>query len=194
MLYIFFIIILVLIILLGYYINSRISKSEKEDKKHKDESINTLIDHNSILYQTIYDTITDEFLNDELNHMISRELFKLFAREKLYDYIKLQINTNEYHFHISSDVLKEAATKIIYNDNDIDNILNKMFDSQLGLNISECEEQFKEHEIFIKQFNENSKVDLELHPKESKFDESESEETGEITLDDIISTGTVEDI
>ena len=46
---------------------------------------------------------------------------------------------------------------------------------------------------FINQFNENSKSDLELHPKETNIDESETEEIEEISLDKIISTGTTED-
>lgn len=166
--------------------------TEKEDAELH-SAISRLTAHDSFLYKRIQDVLNDEFLIDELNHMISKDLFKLFAREKIYDYMKLEINTDQCHSHISKDILKNAVTQIIYEDSEIDSMLNNIFNAQLTINLSECENNLKEHQKFVDQFNENSKSDLELHPKEPISEVSEENDIPELSLDDIISTGTVED-
>lgn len=154
-----------------------------------------VIDKNSILYIDICNEIKPELFEFQLNHMISKDLFKVSAKEELFDLFKLKINSNEYRstYILSSNILKENAENIIFNDKDIDLLIGKIFDDQVEKNISECENITNEHLEFINQFNENSESDLELHPRESNIDESETEEIEEISLDKIISTGTTED-
>lgn len=156
---------------------------------------NIIIDKNSILFRDICNEIKPELFKFQLDHMVSKDLFKLSAKEELFDLFKLKINNDEYksYYVLSTNVLKGKVEDLIYENKDIDLLIGKIFDDQIEKNISECEYITNEHLEFINQFDENSKSDLELHPKESNIDESETEEIEEISLDKIISTGTTED-
>lgn len=165
------------------------------DKNKSTSKDNVTIDKDSILYGDICNEIKPELFKNQLDHMISKDLFKLSSKEVLFDLFKMRINNNEYksHYVISTNVLKEKVEDLIYKNKEIDLLIGKIFDDQIEKNISECEYITNEHLEFINQFNENSKSDLELHPKESNIDESETDEIDEISLDKIISTGTTED-
>ncbi len=178
--------VLVLFVVLCLFLNKKESTNTTKPK-------NISIDKNSFLYIDICNNINPELFNNSLNHMISKDLFKLSAKDELFDFIKLKINEREYESSLSSGTLKDMAEKIIYDDKDIDLLIGKIFDDQIEKNISECQTITDEHMKFINQFNENSETDLELHPKESNNDESESEEIEEIDLETIISTGTTEE-
>ena len=166
------------------------NKSQKIDLKD-----NVIIDKNSVLFRDICNEIKPELFGNQLNHMINKDLFKLSAKEELFDLFKLKINNNEYksYYVLSTNVLKGKVEDLIFDNKEIDLLIGKIFDDQIEKNISECEYITNEHMEFINQFNENSKSDLELHPKETNIDESETEEIEEISLDKIISTGTTED-
>lgn len=165
------------------------------DKNKSTLKDNVAIDKDSVLYRDICNEIKPELFKNQLDHMVSKDLFKLSSKEVLFDLFKMRINNGEYksHYVISTNVLKEKVEDIIYKNKDIDLLIGKIFDDQIEKNISECEYITNEHLEFINQFNENSKSDLELHPKESNIDESETDEIDEISLDKIISTGTTED-
>lgn len=165
------------------------------DKNKSTSKDNIIIDKDSVLYRDICNEIKPELFKNQLDHMISKDLFKLSAKEVLFDLFKVRINNGEYksHYIISTNILKGKVEDLIYKDKEIDLLIGKIFDDQIEKNISECEYITNEHLEFINRFNENSKSDLELHPRESNIDESETDEIEEIGLDKIISTGTTED-
>lgn len=191
-----FIISLFLLLILGYSLYSTNNKKMYKERLHQD-----LISKNSELFKYILDKINPEILKDELNNLVSYDLFKEDSIELLYLNLYDDINENRYNWlqqdsydiKISDDDVSLLLREIL-NSKEVDVKLADMFVNRVTDNIKESEQLEQEAIIYHKSFGDEPNGSPILHPMNTNNEESELDEIREKSLEDLLSVGTVEDI
>lgn len=184
-------IILILVMWVFYIIYKEFAKWE--------ENIITRVEEDPGLEQLLSEYISEDNFREELEAGLSKEMFIVYCRVKLINRLNDDIDNRKFNSYITVNKLgvstfRTAAEKYINYSEKITSELELIFIENISRNVELAAMFEEEYNESLKEFGEDPDKDLELHPTVQEIHEPETEEIDEITLADISSTGTVEDI
>lgn len=168
--------------------------ARKEEKNLADKLLSS-----SEVMDILLNHITENEFEEELDDVLYTELFTNNCKEKLLTIFNYDLESNVFDSYIKNNKLNTTAFKnsmenIIKDSDIVHSMFENMLLERMSRNIDYAIEVDKIHMEFVKEFDDESDEDLELHPIVSNSNELETEDDREITLADISSTGTVEDL
>lgn len=183
--------IVVSIVLIGYFGYTMYKKSKEDQEKKEDKYWKK--ERNS-LQIILLDKIENYDYSELLNHLISYDLFKddcirNITEELDFNTIRDGLRINDDKKRPSEEKIKEYIDYIFRNDSEIDQYLVTLFVDQVERNIKEGEQIEKEHETLVKAYGNDDNVQLRKAEKEE-----EDEDIPDSTMDDLYKSKLIEDI
>ena len=193
--------ILVIGICLAVRSNNKNKKLDEETRKfNNDKVINELVNENSELYKFVKDYV-HLYVNISLFYGGSDyNYFKTNMVESLIYALDEELKKNGTEWlNTESELVttKESLAALIesiMNMPDIDSEIARLFVDKITANISEAESHEKNALEMNKEFDEAPGRDEELHPRIPTPGEDSEDDSDEMSIEALASTGTVEDV
>lgn len=177
-------------------------KNKANSNHYKEDLSNYELESNSTLSLYLKD-LCDAIYNDiNTAYLISYELFKKSITADVYNAANEKFDNEGSSWTNISEALYGKITKekfanfvlAILNSKEFDDYLSNEYVKIVVANIAEIEK----NEDSAIEYNKNFSNDLEgepiLHPKESNSDNTESDDIHETSIEELSSTGTIEDV
>lgn len=197
-------IIVALVILLGAVYFGRKSKGKilDEDTKAQNTSkvLETLVNRNSELYKFIKNRVHESADTALMNGGYDYNFFKDNMAESIISILDNDIQEHGagwMHTEVESIITQEnlaIAVRSIMNMPEIDSEIAKLFVDKITANISEAESHEKNALEMNKEFDKAPGRDEELHPRIPTPGEDSEDNSDEMSIEALASTGTVEDV
>ena len=197
-------IIVALVILLGAVYFGKKSKDKilDEDEKVQNTSkvIDALVNTNSELYKFIKKCVHESVDTALMNGGYDYNFFKDNMAESIFSILDHDIQEHGagwMHTEVEPNITQEnlaIAVRSIMNMPEIDSEIAKLFVDKITANISEAESHEKNALEMNKEFNEAPGRDEELHPRIPTPGEDSEDDSDEMSIEALASTGTVEDM
>ncbi len=197
-------IIVALVILLGAVYFGKKSKDKilDEDDKVQNTSkvIDALVNTNSELYKFIKECVHESVDTALMNGGYDYNFFKDNMAESIFSILDHDIQEHGagwMHTEVESIITQEnlaIAVRSIMNMPEIDSEITRLFVDKITANISEAEYHEKNALEMNKEFDEAPGRDEELHPRIPTPGEDSEDDSDEMSIEALASTGTVEDV
>ena len=197
-------IIVALAILLGVVYFGRKSKGKilDEDAKAQNTSkvIEALVNTNSELYKFIKNRVHESVDTALMNGGYDYNFFKDNMAESIFSILDHDIQEHGagwMHTEVEPIITQEnlaIAVRSIMNMPEIDSEITRLFVDKITANISEAEYHEKNALEMNKEFDEAPGRDEELHPRIPTPGEDSEDDSDEMSIEALASTGTVEDV
>ena len=197
-------IIVALVILLGAVYFGKRSKDKilDEDAKAQNTSkvIDALVNTNSELYKFIKGCVHESVDTALMNGGYDYNFFKDNMAEyiiSILDYDIQEHGAGWMHTEVEPIITQEnlaIAVRSIMNMPEIDSEIARLFVDKITANISEAESHEKNALEMNKEFDEAPGRDEELHPRIPTPGEDSEDDSDEMSIEALASTGTVEDM
>ena len=197
-------IIVALVILLGAVYFGKKSKGKilDEDTKAQNTSkvIDALVNTNSELYKFIKECVHESVDTALMNGGHDYNFFKDNMAESIFSILDHDIQEHGagwMHTEVEPIITQEnlaIAVRSIMNMPEIDSEIARLFVDKITANISEAESHEKNALEMNKEFNEAPGRDEELHPRIPTPGEDSEDDSDEMSIEALASTGTVEDV
>ena len=197
-------IIIALVILLGAVYFGKKSKDKilDEDDKVQNTSkvIDALVNTNSELYkfikECVHESVDTALMNGGYDYNFFKDNMAEYIISILDDDIK-EHGAGWMHTEVESIITQEnlaIAVRSIMNMPEIDSEITRLFVDKITANISEAESHEKNALEMNKEFDEAPGRDEELHPRIPTPGEDSEDDSAEMSIEALASTGTVEDV
>ena len=187
------IIYIILIIIIIFLIFAKIYISAKENKYKANEDTYWKSDK-STLASIFLEKINNLDFSQELNNLISYEIFKGLCINKVldntdFDELRNNLRINDDHKRPSVEKLMNYSNYILNHNNQIDQILVSLFINQVEKNVEEAEKFEKEQVDYIKTFGNDDDVQLRDAEKEA-----EDPDIPDSTIEELYKNNIAEDL
>ena len=187
------IIYIILIIIIIFLIFAKIYISAKENKYKANEDTYWKSDK-STLASIFLEKINNLDFSQELNNLISYEIFKGLCINKVldntdFDELRNNLRINDDHKRPSVEKLMNYSNYVLNHNNQIDQILVSLFINQVEKNVEEAEKFEKEQVDYIKTFGNDDDVQLRDAEKEA-----EDPDIPDSTIEELYKNNIAEDL
>lgn len=197
-------IVVALVILLGAVYFGKKSKGKilDEDTKAQNTSkvLEALVNTNSELYKFIKECVHESVDTALMNGGYDYSFFKDNMAKSIFSILDHDIQEHGagwMHTEVEPIITQEnldIAVRSIMNMPEIDSEIARLFVDKITANISEAESHEKNALEMNKEFDEAPGRDEELHPRIPTPGEDREDDSDEMSIEALASTGTVEDV
>lgn len=185
-------------LIIAFIVSIRIKRN---DDRRYEQLYSFLFKEKNALREAIIGSVSEDNLSEQLDNLISYDVFKESCIRSIKSEIKKRIDLGGFDWINIPDNLKYNATTdyvlsaldSILDSDEVDKLLAKLFVNKVADNIKEAEKIEEEAIKYHESFGKEPDGDPILHSKEYENDYYEEQQEYK-ELEDLLDSGTIEDI